>query len=364
MSTPQLHLLKVARIEHLTNDAMAISFDVPLALRPAYRFTQGQFISFEADIAGQTLRRSYSLCVSPAQYELTGQLRVGIKAVAQGVFSQWIHNTLREGDALKVLTPDGRFYSGLNTVDDAQKLCLFAGGSGITPILSIIRAVLAMQAHSTCTLVYGNRRMADMMFLEELAGLKNQYLTRLHLISVLSDEPQDIPLFHGQLDQERCLQLLSTVIPHQQFDEFFVCGPAPMMEATEQALHTLGVAKEKIHIERFGVQRPKATVSRPVSGDSLTSKQEWIEIVVDGATRQVPLQAGQSVLDAGLAAGLPLPYACKAGVCCTCRAKVLRGTVHMDANFTLQEAEMAQGFVLTCQSHPSSAAVCVSYDER
>lgn len=360
MAVPQFHRLNIREVRPETADAITVAFDVPPVLRDAYRFTQGQFVTLRETIDGEDLRRSYSVCVGVPDYEARGELRVAIKRVAGGRFSNWANDALKAGRQIDVMTPDGRFHTPLDAAR-ARHYVGFAGGSGITPMLSLIRTVLAGEPRSTFTLVYGNRTVASIMFLEELEALKNRHIDRLRLIHVLSDEPQDVELLSGLLDTERCAALLRSALAGETIDEAFVCGPAPMMDAAEAALLAAGVARERIHIERFGTPAPSGApqVVAP-RGPSAA-----VTLVVDGKARRlsVPFD-GPAILDAGLAVGAPLPYACKAGVCCTCRAKVLEGEVRMDRNYTLEPAEIAAGFVLTCQSHPVSDRVVVSYDER
>ena len=360
MAVPQFHRLTIKDVRPETADAITVAFDVPPALRDAYRFTQGQFLTLRETLDGEDVRRSYSVCVGVPDYEARGELRVAIKRVAGGRFSNWANEALRPGRAIDVMTPDGRFFTALDP-SSARHYVGFAGGSGITPMLSLIRTVLAAEPRSAFTLVYGNRTVASIMFLEELEALKNTYIDRLRLIHVLSDEPQEVDLLSGLLDAGRCGELVRTALAGETIDEAFVCGPAPMMDAAEAALRGAGVPQERIHVERFGTPAPSGA-PKPVAIDAPAAK---VVIVIDGKERhlRVPFE-GQAILDAGLAAGAALPYACKGGVCCTCRAKVLEGEVRMDKNYTLEPKEIAAGFVLTCQSHPVSDRVVVSYDER
>jgi ring-1,2-phenylacetyl-CoA epoxidase subunit PaaE len=273
------------------------------------------------------------------------------------------------------MTPDGRF--GVEPLAGRSRHHVgFAGGSGITPMLSLIRTLLAAEPASRFTLVYGNRTVESIMFLEALAALKNQYIGRLALIHVLSGEPNEIELLSGRLDLARCRELLRTLISPPSIDEAFICGPAPMMDAVEASLHEAGVAAEKIHIERFGTPGPVASIASgqpaaalstglPPTAQTAEAIGATVVIIADGKTRQLRIACdGPSILDAGLAAGANLPYACKAAVCCTCRARVLEGEVRMDRNYTLEPPEIARGFVLTCQSHPVSDRVVISFDER
>ncbi len=361
MTHPTFHSLTIREVRRETPDAISVRFAVPAALRDAYAFTQGQFVTLKARIDGEELRRSYSLCCAVSDYVRDGELRVGIKRIEGGRFSSFADRTFRPGMALEVMTPDGRFFTSL-AAEQRKHYVAFAGGSGITPVLSIIKSVLEAEPRSRFTLVYGNRAIGAIMFAEELEELKNRYLGRLSLYHVISDEPQEVELFNGLMDAAKCAQFLDTLIPAASIDEAFICGPAPMMDAAEAALLAAGVARAKIHVERFGTPLPQAGPRKVAAAGAATAE---VHLIQHGKARvlQVPFE-GQPVLDAGMAAGLDLPFACKAGVCCTCRARVLEGEVRMERNFSLEAHETARGFVLTCQSHPVSAKVVISYDER
>lgn len=360
MAVPQFNRLTVRDVRRETPDAISVAFAVPAELRDAYRFREGQFLTLRETLDGEELRRSYSVCVGVPDYESRGELRVAIKRVAGGRFSNWANDTLAAGRSMEVMTPDGRFHS---TIDPsrARHYLGFAGGSGITPMLSLISTVLAAEPQSRFTLVYGNRTVASIMFLETLESLKNTHMQRLRLIHVLSDEAQEVELFSGLLDESRCRELLAGALSDDVIDEAFICGPGPMMDAAQAALLASGLAPASIHVERFGTPSA-APAPRAVVSDGPSAQ---VIIRIDGKDRhlQVPFE-GQPILDAGLAAGANLPYACKGGVCCTCRARVLEGEVRMVKNYTLEPQEIAQGFVLTCQAHPVSERVVLSYDER
>ena len=387
MAMPSFHRLTIREVRPETADSISVAFEVPQDLREAYRFRAGQFLTLSARVDNETLRRSYSVCVGEPDYQATGELRVAIKRVAQGRFSNWANQALVAGESIEVMTPDGRF--GISPDASRSRHHVgFAGGSGITPMLSLIRTLLATEPASRFTLVYGNRTVESIMFLEALQALKNRYIDRLALIHVLSDEPNEIDLLSGLLDAPRCRELLQTLIAPKSIDEAFICGPAPMMDAVESSLREAGVAADRIHIERFGSpgmatqggpgadsagqaaaqiatqSATQNTKSPPVAhpGEAAGST---VVIIADGKARHLRIAAdGPSVLDAGLAAGANLPYACKAAVCCTCRARVLEGEVRMDRNYTLEPQEIAKGFVLTCQSHPVTDRVVISFDER
>jgi ring-1,2-phenylacetyl-CoA epoxidase subunit PaaE len=345
-----------------TADAVSVSFDVPVKLREQYRFTQGQFVTLKAQVDGEEMRRSYSICVGVTDYDRDGELRVGIKRVRGGRFSNFAFDMLQPGHTIDVMTPDGRFFTHLNA-EQGKRYVAFSGGSGITPVLAIVKTTLEVEPRSTFTLIYGNRSVDAIMFAEELEDLKNRFMNRFVLYHVLSDDAQDIELFNGVLDQQKCAAFLDELIPAAAIDEAFICGPAPMMDAAEAALKAAGVAQSKVHVERFGTPLPQA--GAPVVEITDKTPAADLEIVLDGKRRKLRLPyEGVSLLDVGLRAGLVLPYACKGGVCCTCRAKVLEGEVRMDKNYTLEAQEIRDGFVLTCQCHPVSDKVVVSYDER
>lgn len=366
MAVPHFNHLTIRDIRQDTADAMSIAFDVPASLRDAYRFREGQFLTLRHTIGGEELRRSYSICSGVPDYVQHGDLRIGIKRVAGGRFSNWVHDTVKVGMQLDVMTPDGRFNTPLDA-SRARHFVGFAAGSGITPMLSLIRTVLDAEPHSRFSLVYGNRSAASIMFLETLAGMKNLWMERLRLFHVLSGEPQEIQLFSGRLDAQRCRALLQTVLSDDPIDEAFLCGPAPMMDAAQGALLEHGVAAAHIHSERFGTPTLEAVApaATPPRTEAQTGAAAQVTLVIDGTQRTMRVAFdGPALLDAGLAAGANLPYACKGGVCCTCRARVLEGEVRMDRNYTLEPQEIAQGFVLTCQAHPVSERVVVSFDER
>jgi ring-1,2-phenylacetyl-CoA epoxidase subunit PaaE len=369
MALPTLHRLRIAAVRAETADSISVAFDVPAELRDAYRFRAGQFLTLAASPDGEPLRRSYSICSSEREFESGQDLRVGIRRVAGGRFSNWANNELKVGQELEVMTPDGRF--GIDFSPGMRRHYLgIAGGSGITPLLSIVKTALETEADSRFTLVYGNRTLAAIMFLEEIEGLKNRYLERLSIFHVLSEEVAEIELLSGLLDQPRIAALLSATVPPDQIAQAFICGPAPMMDAAERALLANGLAPERIRIERFASPETRAALRAPApvhdpEAVAPAVPASRVTLVIDGKARQLAVPYdGASILDTALAAGIGLPYACKAGVCCTCRARVLEGEVRMDKQYTLEQHELDTGFVLTCQSHPLTETVRVSFDER
>jgi ring-1,2-phenylacetyl-CoA epoxidase subunit PaaE len=369
----KFHALAVSRVSAEAAGAVAITFAVPDALREVFQFEPGQFLTLRAVVAGQDLRRSYSICSDRARYQRTGELEVGIRAVQGGVFSNWAASTIRVGDTLQVMPPQGRF-----TVRRPRAVhrAGFAAGSGITPILSIIATTLAEQPASKFTLVYGNQRMASVMFNEALQDLKDRYPERLTLIHILSRQAQEVELLQGRIDTAKVNALLATLLPAASLDEVFICGPEAMIDATERALLAAGVPQRQIHTERFSSADSPARTGpvsavKPADPTKATNAaydgspdSAALSLILDGKRHELHLPAGAHVLDTALGAGLDLPFSCKAGVCCTCRAKVLSGQVHMDKNYTLEEWEVDKGFVLTCQARALTPAVVLSFDER
>ena len=356
MSGLHFHPLRVREVRPDTDDAMVVSFDVPAALQDAFRFQPGQYLTLRHVHGGEDLRRSYSICAAADE-----GLRVGVRRVPGGAFSTWLHQSLKAGDTIEVMEPQGRFGAALSKGRGPRHLLCIAGGSGITPILSIMKTVLATEPGSRVTLLYGNRNAASTMFKEELEDLKNRHLTRLALHPVFSREQVDSPLNSGRLDQAKVagfLRLVGTV------DEAFVCGPHAFNDEVEAALREAGLPSERIHIERFGVppSAADATLHAPQAGDATTAT---IRVIRDGLTREVGFQPGDdSILAAAARAGMDVPFSCKSGVCATCRAKLLEGQVRMDRNFALEKDDLEAGFILTCQAHPLTDTVVVSFDHR
>ena len=367
MTVPRFHELTVARVNPEAAGSVAITFDVPQDLAERFHFEPGQFLTLRATIDGQDVRRNYSICSTRSRYARARQLEVGIRPMDGGLFSNWAAQQLKAGDTLAVMPPDGRF-----TIKKPRALHRvgFAAGSGITPILSIIATTMEESDSAKFTLVYGNRRMASVMFNEALQDLKDKYKNRLTLIHVLSRQAQEVPMLEGRIDGDKVRQLMATLLPPKSMDEVFICGPEAMIEATEAALLDAGVPRERVYTERFTSPRleemspeaRRAAITQP--DPEAPTGQVALTVVIDGKSHEMSMHRDQHVLDVALNAGLDLPYSCKAGVCCTCRAKVLHGAVSMDKNFTLEGEEMAQGFVLSCQARPTSDQLTVSYDER
>lgn len=352
------HSLKVADIRRETADSVSVRFDIPPALKGAFAFEAGQHLTLKAEIDGEDVRRTYSVCVSPFDDEM----RIAIKLMPAGKFSTWANTALAVGQSIDVLPPMGRFVLP-RAGGPAPHYVALSGGSGITPVISILKTVLRTQPQSRFTLLYGNRDTASIMFLEQLAGLKNRYLDRLEVYHFLENEAEEIELFNGRLDRAKCDEVLSSLVDVGSTDAFFICGPGPMMDAAEAALHARGVPAGRIFIERFTTSALSAeqiarneALQRKAAGTTLS-------VVLDGRRSTVRFDAAKgNILESLQAAGLSAPYACKSGVCTTCRAKVISGAVTMKKNYGLTDQEVAQGYVLTCQAVPTTDQVALNYD--
>jgi ring-1,2-phenylacetyl-CoA epoxidase subunit PaaE len=353
----RFHALRIAEIVPETAEASSVRFEIPEELRERFAFRAGQHLTLRAMLGGEEVRRNYSLCTAPAE----GDWMVTVKRIGGGVFSNWVGDELKAGDMIDVMPPHGSFTTEF-AASDGRHLVGIAGGSGITPVMSLIRTLLREEPHSRFTLLYGNRDSSSIIFLEALAGLKDKYLDRLEIYHFLDAEEQDIELFNGMLTRARLDEALPALVPDAaSVDGWFICGPGPMMDAAEGALLDGNVPKERIHIERFTADRPPGAVVREMA--ELQTKAEGVTLAVtlDGRTRRVPFTQG-NILDSARAAGLPAPFACKAGVCATCRAKVTSGKVEMAVHYGLTDDEVADGYVLTCQSVPLGDGVAVDYD--
>ena len=329
---------------------------MPRELAPDFAFTQGQHVTLRTRLDGEELRRSYSICAGVDD----GELRVAIKKVPGGVFSTYANASLKRGDAIDVLTPEGRFHTALDA-EQAKHYVALAAGSGITPVLSLIKTTLKREPRSRFTLLYCNRRIATAMFQEDLEDLKDRYLGRFTLYNLFSREHQDVELFNGRLDAAKLNAFAAMLLPIDTVDEAFVCGPGAMLDELEAALHELGMPPEHIHLERFGIPG-SGPAHHAEPGDAA---QALVTVILDGGRREVEFHRDDaSLLEAALREGLDLPYSCKGGMCCTCRAKVLEGKVRMDKNYSLEQRDLDAGFVLACQAHPLTDRVVLSYDER
>lgn len=385
---PTFHTLRIASVRRETVDAVSLSFDVPPALRDAYTFRPGQFLTLRATIGGKDTRRSYSICSGPGE-----PLRVGVKRVADGVFSTWANTVPLAGDTLSVMSPDGRFGvadTGLITpssptprapsgavdptrgsgaaVGTPRTIAAFVAGSGITPVLSILKTVLAAEPDSRFFLFYGNRTTAGILFREEIEDLKDRYLSRLSVFHVLSREQQDIPALNGHLDADKVRLLLRTVLPAAAIDHALVCGPQAMIEDLPAVLRDLGVPADRVHVERFTPATPAPEGHGPRAGGATAdaaitgAAPAMITVIHDGVTASFPAGADEAIIDAAIRAGRDLPWSCKGGMCCTCRARVTDGRVEMAVNYSLEPWELEAGYVLTCQARALTPTVTVDYD--
>jgi ring-1,2-phenylacetyl-CoA epoxidase subunit PaaE len=356
MSTPRFHRLSVNDLRREASDAVSITFAIPRDLEGDYSFAPGQYLTLRTTMDGEDIRRSYSICSGPDD----GELRIAVKKVDGGAFSGWAADELKAGDELDVMTPTGRF--GITHAPDQARVYVgFAAGSGITPILSIVKGVLAREPDSRFFLFYGNRSTESMLFREALEELKDRFMQRLSVFHVISGEEQDIPILQGRLDGDKVRVLLRSLVPAASVDHVFICGPTGMSETVEATCREIGIADERIHVERFvsefgGKPRPKTVVPAGAPPKAIAS------LVIDGKRREVPVADGESILDAALRAGMDLPFACKGGMCSTCRAKLVEGDARMDLNYSLEPWELKAGFILTCQAKPCSDKVVVDYD--
>lgn len=349
------HPLRVEHIDPLTDDAVAITFEMPAELASEYDFVQGQHLNIRTTLAGDDVRRSYSIA-APAK---SGVLRVGVKVLPGGHFSGFAAGELRVGDVLDVMTPAGRFGPTLDPAN-AKHYCAIAAGSGITPIISIIATTLAQEPRSRVTLIFANRTSRSIMFLEELEDLKDRYRGRFHLIHVLSREQQEAELLSGRLDRDRLTKITETLVPTETVDDWFLCGPYEMVVDLREGLAARGVASAQIHTELFHVESkpPERRVTVADEGEGAD-----VTINLDGRQAQFKLKGNDvSILEAALRVRADAPFACKGGVCGTCRAKLVEGAVEMDTNYALEPEEIEKGYVLTCQSHPTTPKVSVDYD--
>lgn len=349
------HALAVASIERVTDDSVAITFDVPGELREAYAFTQGQHLTIRTELAGDDVRRNYSICAPVS----SGLLRVAVKRLPGGAFSGHALDVLKVGDTLEVMTPSGRFFSELDPANE-KSYVFIAAGSGITPILSLLGTTLEVEPKAQVSLIYTNRTHQTVMFLEEIEDLKDRYPDRMQLIYLLTREAQVVELFSGRPDVDRMKRLFA-LVPPDRVDEWFLCGPFDMVSSLRRLLVGEGVSKRAVHSEVFHVG-PQAPPATPTTETGDTDGAE-VTIRLDGRSSSFPLtHDGPVVLDAALTVRADAPYACRAGVCGTCRAKVVEGSVEMETNYALEPDELEKGYVLTCQSHPTSEKLVLDYD--
>lgn len=353
--TPKFHTLKVKEVRRETVDAVSVSFDIPQELISDYTFIPGQYLTLRTIVNGEDIRRSYSLCSAPFENEW----RVAIKQVEGGRFSTYINTQLKAGDELQVMTPMGNFQLETNPVVQ-KSYVLFAGGSGITPILSILKQVLTQEPLSDVTLFYGNRDFASIIFREEIEALKNKYMSRLRVIHVLSRESLGNKIQKGLMDKQKCDDLHAAFLKGWNISEVYVCGPEVMMLSVRDSFEQLGVPKENIFFELFGTPGSTPVKKKESNEPEINAN---VQVILDGDTYDLSMDASETVLDAAFKAGADLPFACKGGVCCTCKAKIIEGEARMDVNYALEPDEVAAGYILTCQAHPITEKLVVSFDD-
>jgi len=362
MNDSQFYPLQIAEIRPETDSAVCLCFVVPDELQKTFSFTQGQYLTLRQQINGEDIRRSYSICSGVDD----GRLQVAIKAIEGGLFSQYAHNSLKAGDSIEVMPPKGDFYTELKPDNQKNYMCICAG-SGITPVLSLVKSILSREAKSHVTLVFGNQNSATIMFKDELGFLKNRYMDRFSWINILSREEQDTDILFGHITNKKGAQLqASHLIDIAATDEFFLCGPEAMISGVSRGLRDFGVDETHIHYELFYASAEDAQTvidkhhSRAVN---YAGQQSEVTVTVGGRSMRFDLAAdGENILDAALNSGADLPFSCKGGVCATCKARLIEGQVDMDLNHALSDKELEQGFILTCQSHPVSDRVVVDFD--
>ncbi|ROT33918.1 1,2-phenylacetyl-CoA epoxidase subunit PaaE [Micromonospora sp. HM5-17] len=355
---PVFHPLPVRAVDRLTEDAVAVTFAVPPELRDTFAFRAGQHLTVRrVGEDGAEVRRSYSICSTPAELAAAGRLRIGVREVPGGAFSRFAVTSLRAGDTVEVLPPLGHFTTDF-APDRVRRYAAIAAGSGITPVLSLVATALAVEPASSVTLLYGNRYARTVMFAEELADLKDRYPERLQLLHVLSREPGEAPLLSGRIDADRLGRILDTIVPVDRVDEWFLCGPYGMVVDARAVLADRGVPADAVHAELFHVDAPPAPPARPTGAAGGSE----VTVRLDGRTSRFRMGRDERVLDAALRVRGELPYACKGGVCSTCRAKLVAGEVTMARNYALEPDEVAAGYVLTCQASPVSETLELDYD--
>jgi len=357
MST-HFHELKIRSIEKSTPDCVILDFDVEGELCTSFAFTQGQHLTLKAEIDGESVQRSYSLCCAPHD----GEWKVGIKIVPGGKFSTYANEVLKAGDSLQVMEPNGRFFVPVDS-NKPRNFIAFAAGSGITPILSIIKTHLEVEPQSTFKLFYVNKSVGSIILKEEIEALKNRFMERFEVLHFLTREQRNIPLLDGRLDEEKLEEIFSKIIKPESIDHCFSCGPQEMIFMVRDFLVRKGVEPKKIHFELFNSTGSEVKTTEDYSKElaGLVSK---VTILEGGKTFNFQIEQGSdTILDAALKAGADLPFACKGGVCCTCRAKLMEGEAEMKMNYALEEEEVAQGFILTCQAIPKSEKVVVDFDQ-
>ena len=351
----QFHSIQISDIVKTTPDCSVVTFDISDELKEAFAYKQGQYLTLKADIKGEEVRRSYSLCSSP----IDDQWQVAVKKIEDGRFSTFVNDVLKVGDTLEVMSPNGRFFTEVNP-EKKKRYVAFAAGSGITPINSIIKTHLNQELDSTFSLFYLNQSVQTMILREEIEGLKNQFLGRYELFHFLTKEMRDAPLFNGRFTEEKLQTISEKIIDFKSVDEFFICGPTEMIFMIRDFLYAQGVEESKVHFELFGT--PTKTVKKKVL-DVNNKDVSDVSIITNGIRVSFKMtQNGENILDAAMRNNADLPFACKGGVCCTCKAKLIEGVAPMNVNYALEKDEVEQGYILTCQAIPKSSKIVVDFD--
>lgn len=354
----RFHELEVTDVRKTIRDAVVVTLKPVNSAAREFDFTQGQYLTFRRDFDGAEIRRSYSICAGKDD----GILQVGIKRVDGGAFSTWANEELKVGERLEAMPPMGRFFTPLDAASSKSYLG-FAGGSGITPVLSLIKTTLSAEPNADFTLVYANKGVSTIMFREELEDLKNLYMGRFTVIHILEQDAQDIELFSGLVSEEKCAELFKSWIDIKAIDTAFICGPEPMMLGIAKALKDHGLEESQIKYELFASAQQGRLAKPAASRAAAAAAQVKLSVTLDGATQTLEADGNTSILDIARANALDAPFACKAGVCSTCRCRVVEGEVDMRANHALEDYEVEKGYVLSCQSYPVSAVVKVDYDQ-
>lgn len=361
MIARKYHELTVKDIHQETEDCVSIAFEIPAELQDHYQFKAGQYLNFKIVVDGNEIRRSYSLSSSPHEKEW----RIAVKKVENGRFSEYVNHQLKVNDTIEVMTPIGTFTTEFD-VKNNKEYVLVAAGSGITPVISVIKEILATEPKSNVTLFYGNKGFNSVIFREQIQAIKDKHLENFRVIHIFSRENLGNEIQTGRITGEKFEQLIDAFLKNQPIDEVFICGPDQMIRNVQQVCLNHHIQQDNVHVELFGTE----ILSKQEEAEDASTKSEQIpeihtevQIIIDGDEYNFPMNSSQKVLDAGLESGIDLPFSCKGGVCCTCRAKVLEGEVRMDVNYALSDEEVSQGYVLTCQSHPTTKKLVVSFDE-
>jgi|TARA_R110000737_G_scaffold222262_1_gene237543 ring-1,2-phenylacetyl-CoA epoxidase subunit PaaE len=354
--TPKFHTLKISEITRETEDCVSVAFSIPKELKSDYIYQAGQYLTLKHPIGEEDIRRSYSLCSAPFENEW----RVAIKKVENGKFSTYANDLLKVGDELEVMTPMGKFTPHIDSKNE-KSYALFAAGSGITPIISIAKTILNEELDSKVSLFYGNKNSNSIVFKEEIEALKNNYLDRLRITHILSRENLGNKLQKGRIDEEKTNALFKAFLQHENIDDVYICGPEDMIFAVKSAMEKNGIHSENIHFELFTTPGEAIVAEKPEV--TVNDVESNVKVIIDGDEIDIVLHSGQSILEAAHEAGADLPFACKGGVCCTCKAKIIEGTARMTVNYGLEPDEIEAGYTLTCQAHPTSEKIIVSFDD-